>query len=90
LREKAAHGLQRRRTGFWVEGQPTFPGHPVAVHLDGVAVGVISELVFSPRLGRSLALGLLRADLGDETAGLCLDLPEGEVGLRPTSLPFKS
>lgn len=89
LREKSARGLQRRRTGFWVEGRPTSPGHPVPVHLDGVAVGVVSELVFSPRLGRSIALGLLRADLGDETAGLCLDLPEGRVGLRPTPLPFK-
>lgn len=89
LKAAAARGLTRRRTGFWVEGKPTFPGHPLPVHLDGKAVGMVSELLYSPRLGRSIAVGLLRADLDDATAGLSVALPQGAAGLQPTSLPFK-
>lgn len=90
LREKAARGPRRRRTGFWVDGRPRAPGHPVPVLLNSDVVGVVSDIVFSPRFGRSLAIGLLRADLGDDTLGLSLDVTEGKVGLRPTPLPFKT
>lgn len=89
LQAIAARGPLRRRTGFWVAGRPAFPGHPVPVHLAGSPVGVVSEIVHSPRLGRSIAVGLLRADLADDTEGLSVLLPEGDIGLRPTPLPFK-
>jgi aminomethyltransferase len=89
LQAIAARGPRRRRTGFWVEGRPDFPGHPLPVHLGGQAVGIVSEMLYSPRLGRSIAVGLLRADLGDDTPGLTVALDKGAAGLRPTPLPFK-
>lgn len=89
LRRIAARGPARRRVGYWVEGAPAAPGHPVPVHLAGEKVGVVSELVRSPRLGRTIAVGLLRADLDDDTRGLQAALPGGPAGLCPTALPFR-
>jgi aminomethyltransferase len=85
----AARGPARRRTGFWVDGTPVAPGHPVPVMRDGAAVGVLTELVHSPRLGRSIGVGLIGADLDDATPGLCAALPDGMVPLTPTPLPFR-
>lgn len=89
LQRIAARGPARRRVGFWVDGTPPSPGHPVPVHLAGDVVGVLSEMVFSPRLGCSIGLGLLRADLDDATTGLTAALPGGAVSLHPTDLPFR-
>ncbi|MBN8631462.1 MAG: glycine cleavage system protein T [Rhodobacterales bacterium] len=89
LQRIAARGAARRRVGFWVEGTPPSPGHPVPVLLAGQTVGVLSELVFSPRLGRSIGLGLLRADLEDATTGLSAALPGRAAPLQPTTLPFR-
>ncbi|MEH7829955.1 glycine cleavage system protein T [Gemmobacter denitrificans] len=90
LQARADRGLTRRRSGFWVEGRPEFPGHPVPVLLGKEQVGMISELVYSPRFGRSVAVGLLRADIGDDTPGLTVALPQGAAGLQPTALPFSA
>lgn len=89
LQRIAARGAARRRVGFWVEGTPPSPGHAVPVHLAGEPVGVVSELVHSPRLGRTIAVGLLRADLADATQGLQAVLPGGPVALQPAALPFR-
>lgn len=88
LHRIAAKGPARRRTGFWIDGTPAAPGHQVPVWQGDTAVGMLSELVFSPRLGRSIGIGLLRADLDDATAGLSVQLDGGPVGLQPAPLPF--
>jgi aminomethyltransferase len=90
LHRIAARGAARRRVGFWVDGTPASPGHPVPVNLQGEVAGILSEMVFSPRLGRTIGVGLLRADLDDDTEGLGAALPGGAAGLRPTPLPFRT
>jgi aminomethyltransferase len=90
LHRIAARGAERRRVGFWVDGTPASPGHPVPVNLRGEVAGILSEMVFSPRLGRTIGVGLLRADLDDDTEGLGAALPGGAAGLRPTPLPFRT
>ena len=90
LQRMAGQRPARRRTGFRIDGTPAAPGHPVPVLLAGKPVGVLSELVVSPRLGQTIGVGLLQSDLTDDTPGLCADLPQGPVALRPTPLPFKT
>src|SRR3989338_7093044 len=79
---------RRQRCGFWVEGNPASPGHQVAVTQGDTVVGYLSELVYSPRLQRSIGIGLIRADLVQAT-DLTATLPGGPVGVIPTDLPFK-
>lgn len=78
----------RLRRGFLVDGNPPAPGHQVALMQDGAQVGNLTEMVFSPRLGRCIGIGLIRADLADEAPGLRADLPTGAVAVSPTALPF--
>lgn len=84
----AATPPARQRCGFWVEGNPASPGHQVAVTQGDTVVGYLSELVYSPRLQRSIGIGLIRADLVQAT-DLTATLPGGPVGVIPTDLPFK-
>ncbi len=83
----ATHPPARLRTGYMVAGNPPLPGHQVAVMQDGAQVGIMSEIVFSPRLGRTIGLGMIRADLLTSPA-LTAALPDGAVGISPTPLPF--
>ncbi|EAR53105.1 aminomethyl transferase family protein [Oceanicola granulosus HTCC2516] len=55
----------RRRVGVVVEGDPPTPGHPVPLERDGAEVGFVSELVYSKRLGRTIAVGLLQSGVED-------------------------
>lgn len=77
----------RQRCGFFIEGTPPSPGHQVPVMQGGAVVGHLTELVYSPRLGRCIGLGLIRADLA-QAKGLTAALPGGAVGVTPTDLPF--
>ena len=87
LTRLAATPPARQRTGFFVEGNPASPGHQVAVLRNGQPVGVMSEMVFSPRLGRTIGIGLIQTD-ALTAQDLTADLPTGPVALQPTPLPF--
>lgn len=90
LERIAAQGPARRRTGLWVAGTPNAPGHPVALLQDGQPVGVMSEMVFSPRFGRTIGIGLVQAGLEGDAPGLAADLPDGPVPVQLTGLPFQA
>lgn len=84
----AAKPPARQRSGFLVEGNPPSPGHQVPVMKDGAQVGHMTEMVFSPRIGRTIGIGLIRSDLLTAN-GLTAALPGGAVAITPTELPFK-
>lgn len=77
----------RLRCGFRVDGTPPSPGHQVAVMRGDEQVGFLTELVFSPRLQSTIAVGLIRTDL-QGADGLTAALPGGAVGVRTADLPF--
>lgn len=83
----AATPPARQRCGFWVAGNPASPGHQVEVMQGDTKVGMLSELVYSPRLQRSIGVGLIRSDLLAAT-DLHAALPEGAVAVQPTALPI--
>jgi len=88
LERISADGPARVRVGFFVDGTPEWPGHPVPVLLGEDQVGHISVLCHSPRLGRSIAIGLVRRDLVGGADELEVDLPTGRFALEITDLPF--
>ena len=82
-------GIRRRRTGFVISGD----------RIDGISewqdlylgqdvVGVVTEAVFSPRLGRNIAVGMLEIEVDDSENRLEIDLGSGRRNISIASLPF--
>ncbi|WP_068299788.1 glycine cleavage T C-terminal barrel domain-containing protein [Pararhodobacter sp. CCB-MM2] len=90
LMAKAKTPPVRRRVGLWVEGRPEAAGNPVALMHGGKEVGVMSDLAYSPRLGRSIGMALLASDIPLGAVGLTAALPSGAVAVTPTELPFSA
>jgi len=81
-------GIERRLCGFFIDGSAvTGNQHSLPVCSAGEQVGYISEMVYSPRLERNIALGLLATDLaGDAALEVLIDAEPR--GLTPAALPF--
>jgi len=84
---RASQPPARQRCGFVIDGNPPAPGHQVALRHAGEVVGVLTDLVFSPRLQQCIGLGLLRSDRL-QAQDLTVDLPGGDVRVTPVALPF--
>ena len=88
LEAEAATGPARRRIGFVVEPTATPPGHPVALTLEAQVVGFASEIAVSRRLGKTIGVGLIRFEIGDDVSDLQIVLPDGPRPVRLSGLPF--
>lgn len=92
LSEVAEHGPVRRRTGFFIEGPPVSGNeHPIFVKAGEEAVGLLSEMAHSTRLGKNIGVGLIAVDLTREDAlhvnlGTVLEADTRKVTL--ADLPF--
>ena len=81
-------GIQRRLCGFFIDGSAVASNqHSLPVCSTGEQVGYVSEMVYSPRLERNIAIGLLATDLAGDTV---LEVQVGAEmrSLTPTALPF--
>ncbi len=84
-----AAAITRQRTGFFVDGPPVAGNqHPLPVTRDGAPVGRISEMTFSRRLGRNIAVGLISTSLDVAAGGLSVELDGAERQVTPAPLPF--
>jgi glycine cleavage system aminomethyltransferase T len=88
LERIAREGITRTRVGLFVDGRPEPPGHAVPLMHAGEEVGFVSEFAFSRRLGRTIGLGLLRADLAGTPAPLAIRLAGADVPVQLTGIPF--
>ena len=59
-----------------------------ALKQNGEQVGATRWVTFSPRLGRAIAIGLVRSDLAEPGVELLLDHPDGGDPVEVTELPF--
>jgi len=82
-------GLRRRRVGYVIGGerirgitewQDVFLGREV--------VGTVTEAVFSPRLMKNIAVGMLATEVADDVDGLEIGLGDERRPARVSSLPF--
>ena len=89
LRRFAKEGSQRRRVGFFIEGdQISGITEWQNVSLGRDAVGVLTEAVYSPRLDKNIAVGMIRAEIGDDESGLSTNFGDGARAVSISPLPF--
>lgn len=89
LRRIRESGIRRRRVGYVIGGerirgitewQDVFLGREV--------VGTVTEAVFSPRLMKNIAVGMLSTEMADDVDGLEVSLGDERRPSRVASLPF--
>ena len=84
----AQEGATRTRVGLIIDGQPATPGHQVPLRLNGTDVGFVSEFAHSERLGKTIGVGLMRADLAGTDQPLRVVVGPMEHAARVTDIPF--
>lgn len=89
LRRIVEEGVRRRRVGFVIGGDRiTGISEWYDVHLGQEVVGTVTEAVYSPRLDKSIAVGMLAAKIADDEQGLETDFGDGRRSASVTALPF--
>lgn len=86
LERIAAAGPTRRRVGLFIDGTPDLPGHQVPLLQDGQEVGFVSEFAFSKRVGKTIGVGLMAAEVGE--GGLQVETGGARYAAEITAIPF--
>ena len=82
-------GIKRRRVGFIIGGDRIggiTEWHDVTRGQE--AVGVATEAVYSPRMEKNIAVGMLATEVGDDADGLEIAIDGERRSATVTSLPF--
>lgn len=88
LERIARAGVTRSRIGLTIEGEPTPPGHPVPLCQGQDQVGTVSEFAFSPRLGKTIGVALIRADLAGASLPLSVRVGQQDHMAWQADIPF--
>jgi aminomethyltransferase len=88
LEQMAAQPLSRRRIGLIVDGAPPLPGHPVTLMCKGEDAGFVSELAYSKRLEKTIAVGMVRTNFFADTCELAVHIGGTPYPVRLHDLPF--
>lgn len=89
LQRIAEEGVRRRRVGFAIGGERISgitEWHDV--HLGADVVGTMTEAVWSPRLGKNIAVGMLAYGIADDEQGLEATIDDDRRPVSVTGLPF--
>lgn len=89
LRQIVDEGIRRRRVGFVIGGDRIggiSEWHDV--HLGQDVVGTVTEAVFSPRLEKNIAVGMLASEIADNEQQLKTDFGDGRRPASIAPLPF--
>ena len=82
-------GIKRRRVGFVIDGGRINGIEDWQdVMLNGELIGTITEAVYSPRLEKNIAVGMLAAEVADDASGLRATLDGSERSVSVQALPF--
>jgi glycine cleavage system aminomethyltransferase T len=82
-------GVRRRRVGIVIAGDKVSGfTHPHGIYLGKDLVGTVTELVYSPRLEKNIAVALLNSEIADDAEGLEADIGEERRGATVARLPF--
>jgi glycine cleavage system aminomethyltransferase T len=86
--KQAVAGSLRQLVNVTVDGVPPICEHPWTARLDGETVGQVRNLTWSPRLGRSIGVALLRADATSTGTMLDVDADGHPLRARVSATPF--
>lgn len=89
LQRIEGEGVRRRRVGFVIGGDRISgisEAHDVCLGQD--IVGTVTEAVYSPRLEKNIAVGLLASEIADDEHRLEADFGDGRRTAIVTTLPF--
>lgn len=89
LRRIRAEGVRRRFTGVTIDGAPLAANeHHWPVHGNGRAVGKLTSMVHSPRLGQNIGLALLETAHTGPGSRVTIHTDDGPRDATVTALPF--
>jgi len=89
LRRIAKEGVRRRRVGFVIAGDKIGGNSEWRdVMLASEVVGSITEAVYSPRLEKNIAVGMISNSIADDALRLETDLGDGPRAVSIAKLPF--
>lgn len=88
LASLSAAPATRCRVGLILDENPDFPGHQLPLHHNGETVGFVSEMAFSKRLEKTIALGLIKSDLRDVARGIEVLIGDSPYAAHISNIPF--
>ena len=90
LRRIAAEGVRRKLVGIGIPGDPLsyeIAEYRRAFH-GGREVGVVTDLIWSPRLESNIGYVWVPIELAEPGTALDVEMPDGRVPGRTAALPF--
>jgi aminomethyltransferase len=90
LRRIAAEGVKRKLVGVEIPGEPLsyeIAEKRRAFH-DGAEVGMVTDLIWSPRLEANIGYVWVPIELAEPGTPLDVEMPDGRVAGRTAALPF--
>ncbi len=88
LEQVAKDGPARTHVGLIIDDEPTPPGHQVPLMQGEDEVGYVSEFAYSKRLGKTIGVGLMRADLKDTAEQLRVVVGDTAHNAQLSAIPF--
>lgn len=90
LRRIRDEGVSRKQIGLIIDCEPLKGPNTTfwAIQKDGVTVGKVTSAVYSPRLGQTIALAMVSADVAHLGMGLDVLTPSGPTGATVAERPF--
>ena len=89
LKAAVNSGIKRRYTGFEISGPPVNGSENQHVLQSGIMnVGIVSEVVFSPRLNRNIGVGLVDSGIELGASGLEMEMQGITRKVTLAALPF--
>ncbi len=89
LQRIAENGPARLQVGLVLDTAPAAAtDRKWPISQDGETVGYASSIVHSPRLERSIGIGLVRTDLTEPGTRVVIDSPDGPIPASVADLPF--
>lgn len=81
--------VNRSMCGFLLPNDlPTLPGKGAEFAHNGVAAGFLTSVIYSPVLGRTVALGYVRREMSEQTTTFTLVMENAEIPVEQVELPF--
>ncbi|MGH1416191.1 MAG: glycine cleavage T C-terminal barrel domain-containing protein [Pelagimonas sp.] len=90
LTKIAATPPSRRQIRVVITGNPPLVGHPVALLHNGTEAGFVSEWAFSKRVGQTIGVGIIQADLPKGSEGLSIQINDQSYAVQEHDAPFVS